>query len=473
MKKALAALIRAVQQSAYSRIITQLQTNRMTNLPPLVGQLGLYIDVQKLLRCRGRLKNAPLQDNTKYLILIPKDTYLAELIIRATHLMVMHAGVRETLTQLRQTYWILKGRQLVKRILHQCVTRKKAEGRPFRSVNFPLLPQPRVTGSQPFQVTGVDYAGPLYVRNNKTETSKCYVCLFTCAAIRTVHLELLQDNTVNAFLKAFTRFISRRGVPECIISDNTQTFQASSEVLQPLKTQILKEAGFQKFLANHCIQWQFITERAPWWGGFYERMFGLVKKRLKKTIGRASLNAVELATMLTEIEANFEPPCPESTEEDPEYLPNDLTPTEFTKKFRYHQRLMQMSWRQWRNEYLTSLREHHWTRRASYNQKIKVGDVVLIHDDTSRNQWRLGSIIKVHRAKDDLIRAVSLRVSNGRELSRPIEKLYPLEIHSDEKEELTKQTSHNKEHDICLDKQTRPKRAAAQVAAQKIKKLSH
>ena len=152
MKKALAALIRAVQQSAYSGIITQLQINRMTNLPPLVGQLGLYIDKQKLLRCRGRLKNAPLQDNTKYSILIPKDTYLAELIIRAIHLMLMHAGVRETLTQLRQTYWILKGRQLVKRILHQCVTCKKAEGRPFRSVNFPPLPQPRVTGSQPFQV---------------------------------------------------------------------------------------------------------------------------------------------------------------------------------------------------------------------------------------------------------------------------------------------------------------------------------
>ena len=141
----------------------------------------------------------------------------------------------------------------MKRILHQRVTCKKAEGRPFRSVNFPPLPQPRVTGSQPFQVTGVDYPGPLYLRNNKTETSKCYVCLFTYVAIRTVHLELVQDNTTNAFLKAFTRFISTGGVPECIISDNAQTFQASSKVLQPLKTQILKEAECQKFLAHHWL----------------------------------------------------------------------------------------------------------------------------------------------------------------------------------------------------------------------------
>ena len=78
---------------------------------------------------------------------------------------------------------------------------------------------------------------------------------------------------------------------------------ASSKVPQPLKTQIVKEAECQKLLANHGIKWQLMTERAPWWGGFYERMIGLMKRRLKKTIGRASLNAVELATMLTEIEA--------------------------------------------------------------------------------------------------------------------------------------------------------------------------
>ena len=78
--------------------------------------------------------------------------------------MVLHGGVRETLTELRQSYWIPKGRQLVKKEIRKCITCRKVEGPPFRSVNAPL-PYIRVTGSQPFQVTGIDYAGPLYIHN--------------------------------------------------------------------------------------------------------------------------------------------------------------------------------------------------------------------------------------------------------------------------------------------------------------------
>ena len=65
-----------------------------------------------------------------------------------------------TLMELRQSYWIPKGRQLVKTEIRKCVT-CRVEGPPFRSVHSPALPDIRVTGSQPFQVTGIDYAGPL------------------------------------------------------------------------------------------------------------------------------------------------------------------------------------------------------------------------------------------------------------------------------------------------------------------------
>lgn len=148
-----------------------------------------------------------------------------------------------------------------------------------------------------------------------------------------------------------------------------------------------------------------------------------------------------------------------------------MSANELTKKFRYQQRLIQIFWKQWRDEYLTSLREYHSTRKGiRHSQEIRVGDVVLIHDDTSRNQWRLGLIIELHRGNDDLIRAVTLRVSNGRKISRPIEKLYPLELH--EKQESTNPTLHQEEHQICPDKQIRPKRAAAQVAAKRIKEQS-
>ena len=59
--------------------------------------------------------------------------------------------------------------------------------------------------------------------------------VFTCTAIRAVYLELVEDQTANALLRAFKRFASRRGIPECIISDNAKTFKAGSQDLQALK----------------------------------------------------------------------------------------------------------------------------------------------------------------------------------------------------------------------------------------------
>lgn len=88
----------------------------------------------------------------------------------------MHGGVRETFTHIRQTYWIPQGRQLVKRIISKCVTCRKVEGPPFRSVPTPPLPQSRVQQSLVFQFTGIDHAGPLYVRDQTNQTSsKMYI----------------------------------------------------------------------------------------------------------------------------------------------------------------------------------------------------------------------------------------------------------------------------------------------------------
>lgn len=130
-----------------------------------------------------------------------------------------------------------------------------------------------------------------------------YICLFTCTAVRALHLELVEDQITQAFLRTFKRFISRRGVPDCLISDNAKTFKAGSQELQTMKTKLLETNVSEQFLANHSITWKFITERAPWWEGFYERLIGLVKRCLKKTIGKVCLKMIELNTILTEVEA--------------------------------------------------------------------------------------------------------------------------------------------------------------------------
>ena len=65
----------------------------------------------------------------------------------------------------------------------------------------------------------------------------------------------------------------------------------------------------------------------------------------------------------------------------------------------------------------------------------KVGDVVIIHEKTKRNFWRLGIIVRLLKGDYEKVRAVTLKTSkNGKPiyLNRTIEKLYPLELGSQE-----------------------------------------
>ena len=134
-----------------------------------------------------------------------------------------------------------------------------------------------------------------------------------------------------------------------------------------------------------------------------------------------------------------------------------------TKRAQYQKTLIKAFWTRWKTEYLTSLREHHTCRKRILNKKaVAIGDVVLIHDNTPRNQWKIGVVTSLHTGKDGLARSVSLRVPSGKELSRPIEKLYPLEMSDIPTNENIEKAPEN-------DIQRPPLRLAAQKAAQRIK----
>jgi len=49
------------------------------------------------------------------------------------------------------------------------------------------------------------------------------------------------------------------------------------------------------------MKWTFYLEKAPWWGGVFERLVKSVKRCLKKTISGASLTYEELLTVIIEL----------------------------------------------------------------------------------------------------------------------------------------------------------------------------
>ncbi|GFU64060.1 integrase catalytic domain-containing protein [Trichonephila clavipes] len=159
------------------------------------------------------------------------------------------------------------------------------------------LPALRVEQSALFSVVGFDFGGPLYTKDE----NKHYIVLFTCAVTRALHLELVNNLTTETFLLALRRFISRRGLCSKILTDNAKTFKKSELELKNL-WKIISDPTVKAFYASHKIYWQFIIERAPWWGDFYKRLIRTVKLALRKTVGRATLFRDELETLLIEIE---------------------------------------------------------------------------------------------------------------------------------------------------------------------------
>lgn len=202
-------------------------------------------------------------------------------------------------TYFRQQYWIPSIRRCVHSILRKCATCKKFSGKPYTAPDSPPLSNVRVQDGEPFRITRMDFTGALYVRDNSGNESKTYICLFTCACSRAVHLEVVPDLWADSFLQAFRRFCSRKSTPDIMISDNATTFMAASLQIKRL----FASPEVHESLGNKSTEWRFIPKRAPWYDGLWERLIGMTKEALKKVLGRAYVSYQTLQTLATEIEA--------------------------------------------------------------------------------------------------------------------------------------------------------------------------
>ena len=232
----------------------------------LNAELGLF-EQDGLLRCAGRFKRSALPYSSKFPILLPKNHHVTDLIILHCHSIVSHNGTNETLAELRQNYWVPCGRQLVRKLLHNYRICKWFKGMGHKIPRPADLPEGRVQGATAFVDIGIDFAGPLYVKSGG-DLQKAHICMFTCSSSRAVHLETVPNSSTAAFIRCLKRFVARRGLPYRITSDNAKTFKNANKEIGKL----LKSAEVQEYSAQRNIVWKFILERAPWFGGFYERM---------------------------------------------------------------------------------------------------------------------------------------------------------------------------------------------------------
>ncbi|UYV71802.1 hypothetical protein LAZ67_9000462 [Cordylochernes scorpioides] len=287
-----------------------------------------------------------------------------------------------------------------------------------------------------FEIAGVDLTGNLILKNKK----KAWIVIFTCAVYRGVHLELVTSLSMEAFLQAFRRFIARRGRALIVYSDNGTNFKGMANALKKIDFSRLK---CDPTLKN--ITWKFIPPGAPWWGGWWERLIGMMKQLLFRILGQTSLGYEELSTVMCDVESLMNTrPLTYLTEESEDLVP--LTPSLFlhevrevgvpdldlidnqtlSHKYQYVKRVREDLRERFRIEYFGFLRQE--TRRLKTTIPFKVGDMVLIGQESlKRLHWPLARIIQLYPGKDGLVRVAKVKTSSGDKI-RPIQKLYNLEI---------------------------------------------
>ena len=126
--------VKDTQQAIYWKEVNNLQLITKQPRTPrvlLVRQLRLFLDTDGLLRCGGRIHNAPVNETTKFPYLLPPRHSLSKLVIVDIHVRLCHSGATATLTALRQSYWIPAARQYIKSILHHCTVCRKVSGKPY------------------------------------------------------------------------------------------------------------------------------------------------------------------------------------------------------------------------------------------------------------------------------------------------------------------------------------------------------
>ena len=147
------------------------------------------------LRCGGRLNNSTLDVQATNPVLLPRDSHLVILIINRSNSNVMHNRVKETLADKQSRFWVVKGRQLVKKTIEQCKASIRMQGQSYGQPNTSQLPDFRVHEAPAFASIGIDFTGPLFVKTQENSLKNVYIALSTCATTRALHIDVVPDLT--------------------------------------------------------------------------------------------------------------------------------------------------------------------------------------------------------------------------------------------------------------------------------------
>ena len=458
--------IKKVQLDAFPHEVKQLQQGKGVFSSSSLKKLDPKLDKYGVMRVGGRIERASIDEDIKHPILLPKQHLLTKHIVWEAHEKNQHAGIDWVHFHLRQKFWIMSSRQIIRSILRKCqICLRKI---PLLSTNrITPLPSSKTNPNEAFVFVGLDYMTEVLLQKEEGETANvmAHILLFTCMTTRGIHLELVLDESKEEFLMAFQRLCDTRGRPTHMYSDKALAFEGAERHL--LKTIKTANQEIHKVQHKYKFEWHYSEENEPASKGFRERMAKSIRQAFTKVMKNAALTYIEFITALKEIEAMVnDRPLTSTTNETLEILtPSmlmigrklrpwvvrfDLTCAKSDRHLR--QRWLHRTvtckafWSFWSKHY-----QNDNQRRGKWFTKqplIKPGDLVMLEVDTIQSgKWPIAKVINLRIGRGDVIRSIELssEINQGKKgkvaklyhFTRDLRSIYPLEENLDNQVENT------------------------------------
>lgn len=401
-----------------------------------LNRLVVYKDKNTgILLCGGRVQS--WVEDGRSVPLIPYHSWLATLLTREAH-ELNHEGVAATLLRTRKKAWIVQGRRTAQKVVNNCVTCRKQKGKMCQQMMSDLPPE-RSQRANPFAYTTLDLFGPFEIKDavKKRTGKKVWGIVFCCMVSRAVHADLVDDQSSESFLQAYSRFVALRGHRTRLWSDRGTNFVGAKPALRELHRHLatLQQSSMEDKATKNGTEWawDFHPADAPHRNGAAEAAVKLIKRALTSLGGTVgSLTWGELQTLFYQA-ANLANERPidaraQEQEDSVEYLtPNTLLLgrtgsrgdtngidlcTHPWRRLRAIQISVDMFWKKWSELAGPNLfirpKWHHTQRN------VEVGDVLWIADQNAlRGQFRLGWIQAVYPDKKGLVRDADVKTCTG------------------------------------------------------------
>ncbi|XP_052443245.1 uncharacterized protein LOC127984578 [Carassius gibelio] len=442
-------LLRQAQRDSFPEEVAALTKGKSISAQSRLASLSAeYDQTLGLIRVGGRLRRAEgLDPDTIHPIILEPKHQITMLLIKEYDNQLLHPGPERVLGEIRRKYWILRGRESIKKHQYNCETCQKWRASPVIPKMADLPPARLRLYKPPFWSTGIDCFGPFTIKIGR-RTEKRWGIIFKCMTTSCIHLDLLENMDTDAFLMALRRFVSRRGKPYEILADRGTNFRGGATELQEAFTSL--QGPLKEHLASQEIAFQFNPPQAPHFGGTWEREIRSVKSALQVVLGNQTVTEALLRTVLVEVEGilNSKPLGYVSSDvADPDpvtpnlllmgrrdaslpqaiYSSSDLLGK---RRWRHSQILADHFWVNFIRHYLPSLQPRQKWQKDTAN--LSTGQIVMIVDpQLPRALWPIGRVAKTFAGVDNRIRTAEVQVK-GRTYLRPVARLVKLPSWEDE-----------------------------------------